>query len=72
MTAHITKTWIEDGKLITEVIEEKEIYKRTWVGLTDEEIDNYFNEEWIGYSSYHNSFKEVMRWQEAKLKEKNA
>jgi len=45
--------------------------QKPWVGLTDDEIDNYFNEEWIGYSSYHNSFKEVMRWQEAKLKEKN-
>lgn len=45
--------------------------QRTWVGLTDEEIDKYFNEEWAGYSSYHDCFKEVMRWQETKLKEKN-
>ena len=45
--------------------------QRTWVGLTDEEIDKYFNEEWSGYSSYHDCFKEVMRWQETKLKEKN-
>ena len=39
--------------------------------LTDDEIDKYFNEEWSGYSSYHDCFKEVMRWQETKLKEKN-
>jgi hypothetical protein len=45
--------------------------QRTWVGLTDGEIDKYFDEEWSGYSSYHDCFKEVMRWQEAKLKEKN-
>jgi hypothetical protein len=44
--------------------------QRTWVGLTDEEIDRYFDEKWGGYSSYHDCFKEVMRWQEAKLKEK--
>lgn len=38
MTSHITKTWFEDGKLITQVFEEKDIYKREWVGLTEEEI----------------------------------
>ncbi len=37
MTTHITRTWIEDGKLISEVFEEKDIYKREWIGLTDEE-----------------------------------
>ena len=36
MTTHITKNWIEDGKLITQVIEEKDIYKRPWVELTGE------------------------------------
>ena len=38
MTTHITKTWFEDGKLITQVFEEKDIHKREWVGLTEEEI----------------------------------
>jgi len=38
MTAHITKTWFEDGKLITEVLEEKEIYKREWIGLSNEQF----------------------------------
>jgi len=38
MTTHVTKTWFEDGKLITQLFEEKDIYKREWVGLTEEEI----------------------------------
>jgi len=38
MTTHITKTWFEDGKLITEVISKSEIYNREWVGLTAEEV----------------------------------
>jgi hypothetical protein len=46
-------------------------YVRPWVGLTKKEIEKYFNDEWVGYSSYHDCFIEVMRWQEAKLKEKN-
>lgn len=33
MTTHVTKTWFEDGKLITQFFEEKDIYKREWVGL---------------------------------------
>lgn len=47
------------------------VMQKPWVGLTDEEIDKYFNEQWCGYSGYHDCFKEVMCWQEAKLKEKN-
>ena len=38
MTTRITKTWFEEGKLITQVFEEKVIYKRTWVDLTEEEL----------------------------------
>jgi hypothetical protein len=37
MTIHTTKTWFEDGKLITQFFEEKDIYRREWVGLTDED-----------------------------------
>ena len=33
--------------------------------LTDEQIDAYFAEQWIGYSGYHDCFKEVIRWAEA-------
>jgi len=43
MTTHITKTWVEDGKLITQVFEEKDIYKREWVGLTDMERQMIIN-----------------------------
>ena len=68
MTAHITKTWIEDGKLITEVIEEKEIYKRTWVNLTDEEIDELHGSP---IKLEHSGALKWVRAIEAKLKEKN-
>ena len=45
--------------------------QRQWVGLTDEEIDEYLDKEWLGYSSYHDCFKEIIKWHEARLKEKN-
>jgi len=38
MTTHVTKSWMEDGKLVVQVIPQEQIYKREWVGLTDEEI----------------------------------
>ena len=60
MTAHITKTWFEDGKLIAQGFEEEDIYKREWVGLTDEEIN-----EWT--PEIHSVIQAI----EAKLKEKN-
>jgi hypothetical protein len=70
LTTHITKTWIEDGTLITQVFEEKDIYKREWVGLTDEEI----RERWFaaeptsdGRPASYNYAKAI----EAKLKQKN-
>ena len=45
--------------------------KRKWVGLTEEEINKYFLDNWARYYSYHGCFREVMRWQEERLKEKN-
>ena len=42
-----------------------------WVGLTEEEINKYFLDNWARYYSYHGCFREVMRWQEERLKEKN-
>ena len=36
--------------------------QRTWVGIDDEEIRR---------TAYHHSFKQGVRWAEAKLKEKN-
>jgi hypothetical protein len=48
-----------------------EFKRREWVGLTDEEVSKYFEERWTGYSGYFSCFEEVMKWAEAKLKEKN-
>jgi hypothetical protein len=62
MTAHITKTWFEDGKLITQGFEEKDTYKREWVGLTDDEIDE---------CDWGQSERDHARAIEAKLKDKN-
>ena len=45
--------------------------QRTWIGLTDAELDAYFEDQWAGYSNYYDCFKEIVRWHEAKLKEKN-
>ena len=67
MTTHMTKTWFEDGKLITQVVPESEIYKREWVGLTEEELDAEANTEEQAYG-----FVQGAIWAEAKLKEKNA
>ena len=67
MTAHITKTWIEDGKLITEVFEGKDIYKREWVGLTDEDKQIAFDDT----QEASGGFWEFADAIEAKLKEKN-
>ena len=40
MTTHLTKIWwdLNKDKLVEQVIPESEIYKREWVGLTEEEI----------------------------------
>jgi hypothetical protein len=66
MTTHITKTWIEDGKLITELFKEEDIYKRTWVGLTDDERLDV-----VGIDCADDWFWEVCKTIETKLKEKN-
>jgi len=63
MTTHITKTWFEDGKLITEVIPKSEIYNREWVGLTAE--------DWI-IGKRSADYIAGAEWAEAKLKEKNS
>jgi len=34
--------------------------------LMGKEIDAYLESEWTGYSSYHDCFKEIVRWTEAK------
>ena len=72
VATHITQTWIDDdGKLITKVIPESKIYKRTWVGLTPDDVNKSW--EWSQKSSKFGwtrleTFAESL---EAKLKEKN-
>ena len=64
MTTHITKSWMEDGKLVVQVIPQEQIYKRTWVGLTDEDIS-------ICIDAGDGSLGKIISFIEAKLKEKN-
>ena len=58
-------TWFVDGQIIEQVIPESEIYKREWVGLTDEEQQQAY-EQWQneGWGVFYKAI-------EAKLKEKN-
>ena len=70
MTTHITKTWF-DGKTVVTVTKEipvEEVYKREWVGLTDEEI-----KDWLGPEAARipPGWRKVTQAIEAKLKEKN-
>ena len=51
MTAHITKTWFDGEKIVTQNIPESEIYKPEWVGLTQGDIDKAW--EWAQKSSPH-------------------
>ena len=63
MTTHLTKIWwdLNKHKLVEQAIPEAEIYKRGWVGLTDEE-----------YAELAEEFGPFPINQiEAKLKEKN-
>jgi len=72
MTTHVTKSWMEDGKLVVQVIPQEQIYKREWVGLTDDEIDKTVKTYWgemKGGPLVMN--RQYVRAIEAKLKEKN-
>jgi len=59
------RTWFKDGRVVTQTLCNSWVDttppQRTWVGLTDEEIDN------INYTTAHMLAREV----EAKLKERN-
>ena len=71
MTAHITKTWFEDGKLITQGFEEKDTYKREWVGLTNEEVESYWDWEDFQCGCGRGTLLEMVLDIQAKLKERN-
>jgi hypothetical protein len=70
MTTHLTKIWwdLNKHKLVEQAIPEAEIYKREWVGLTDEEIAEIAATPAAIPGSYVHSFACAI---EAKLKEKN-
>ena len=59
----------EDWVCHLEDIEEftKLVAKRTWVGLTDEEIEQGCKESWVTEQAWQSA----VWWAEAKLKEKN-
>jgi len=69
MTTHLTKIWwdLNKHKLVEQAIPEAEIYKREWVGLTDEEQQELYD-AWIKLNDGWGSFYALI---EAKLKEKN-
>jgi len=84
MTTHLTKIWwdLHKDELVKQEIPEAEIYKREWVGLTDDEIKapiqramQHFGFDPTQYSlgglatiGFLNLVKEI----EAKLRERNA
>ena len=72
MTTHLTKIWwdLNKHKLVEQAIPEAEIYKREWIGLTDEEIDALVVQE-LGLDADADAMNEFARAIEAKLKEKN-
>ena len=72
MTTHLTKIWwdLNKHKMVEQVISEADIYKREWVGLTDEEISDLWckvsNTDFVTADTH-----EFARAIEAKLKERN-
>ena len=77
-TKHLTKIWwdLNKHKLVEQAIPEAEIYKREWVGLTDDDIHDAFNfTEMVKQLSWDREpeqwCKNFAAYIEAKLKEKN-
>ena len=69
MTTHLTKIWwdLNKHKLVEQAIPEAEIYKREWIGLTQEE-KNDLSMEMVKAGKSVNWLTSRI---EAKLKEKN-
>jgi hypothetical protein len=63
MITHLTKIWwdLNKHKLVEQAIPEAEIYKREWVGLSEDEREHFRKLGFVGVLAV-----------EAKLKEKNA
>lgn len=68
MTTHITKTWFDGTNIVTQEIPVEEVYKREWLGLTDEEIKDCLGPE---AARIPPGWRKVTQAIEAKLKEKN-
>ena len=72
---HTAEDWVchlEDIEEFTKLVAEKERdepppIQRTWVGLTDEEIEQGCKESWVTEQAWQSA----VWWAEAKLKEKN-
>ena len=75
MSTHLTKIWwdLNKHKLVEMAIPEAEIYKREWVGLTDEEIHDLIylsqkidasNSPWFDCLGFYRAVEQA-------LKEKN-
>jgi len=77
MTTHLTKIWwdLNKHKLVEQAIPEAEIYKREWVGLTDEVIWLEYQRFWPFHPAEEPTLaKDIVKFAraiEAKLKEKN-
>jgi hypothetical protein len=61
----MTKTWFDGKNIINQVIPESEIYKREWVGLTDDEVYK------IAFALEGEHWRKIADAIEAKLKAKN-
>ena len=75
MTTHITKTWFDGKNIVTQEIPEAEIYKREWVGLTDDERSSVLDSvppDNMGGEYYDKEITAIAIAIEAKLREKNA
>ena len=70
MTTHLTKIWwdLNKHRLVEQAVPEAEIYKREWVGLTQEEKNDLSMEMVKGGKSVNWLASQI----EAKLKEKNS
>ena len=59
---------VKAAQMAADVIRESTPPQRTWVGLTDEEIEQGCKESWVTEQAWQSA----VWWAEAKLKEKNA
>ncbi len=65
MTTRMTKTWFDGENIVTQEIPEAELYKREWVGLTNDEFLEAC--QFAERGNYLVAFQRI----QAKLKERN-